>query len=226
MTDTELEQRLIQARPVFPEPPRTATERARAATLAALTGRRRRRGLTLVVAAAIALGALAVPAALGIGGDLLDLLPLGGEKEDEQFRASCEATTIRLTFDPAKGAAVTSGNETLAFAGFGRHEIAESCTTLPAERLTSPYSASAFENLPDEGVYRATTLVCTVPAKVEINAHPIWDRTMGRVGGSVLLVLRGDPPRALISAVLKEPDPTASPGTSRIYYEPGICRRG
>lgn len=226
MTEDDLEQRLIEARPVIPEPASSARDRAREAALAALSRRRWRRGWALVAAAAIVLGVLTVPAALGVGGSFLDLLPLGGEKEVEQFRAACKATTIQLTFDPAKGAAVTSGGETLAFAGFGRHEIAKSCTPLPAKRFVSPYQDSAFVDLPDKGVYDATTLVCTVPGTVEFNAHPIWDGNVGRVGGSVLLVLRGDPPRALISAVLKEPDPTASPGTSRIYYAPGVCRRG
>jgi hypothetical protein len=230
MTDAELERRLMDARPVIPEPPPSARDRAREAALAALPRRRLRRGWVLAVAAAVVMGALIVPTALGVGGGLLDLLPLGGEtekeKEKERFRGACKATTIEVTFDPAKGAAVTSGGETLAFAGFGRHEVADSCAPLPTTRFGSPYPVSAFEDLPDKGVYEATTLVCTVPGTVELDAHPIWDEDLGRVGGSNLLVLQADPPRALVSAVLKEPEPTASPGTSRIYYVSESCRRG
>jgi|Tabmets5t2r1_1033131.scaffolds.fasta_scaffold10391_3 hypothetical protein len=224
MNDAELEQRLIEARPAIPAPPARVKETARDAALSSLRGRGRR-GLLLGLAAALVLGALAVPAALGVGGSLLDLLPLGGEKEQEQFRAACSATAVQVTFDPAKGAAVTSAGETLAFAGFGRHEIADACAPLPATRFASPYPDAAFEDLPDDGLYEAATLTCTVPGKVEINAHPIWDGTIGRVAGSVLLVLRGEPPRALVSAVLKEPEPGASPGTSRIYFMPDVCRR-
>jgi hypothetical protein len=228
MNDADLEERLIQARPRITEPPPLAKDRARQAALAALPPRRLRRGWVLAVAAAVVLGALTVPAALGVGGSLLDLLPLGGEKEEEFLRGACEATAIRVTFDPAKGAAVTSGDETLAFAGFGRHEVAKSCTPLPAPANTfaSLYPDSAYEDLPKEGVYEAVTLTCTVPGTVEIYTHPIWDEYVGRVGGSVLLVLRGDPPRVLVSAVLKEPEPTAVPGTGRIYYMSGACRTG
>jgi hypothetical protein len=232
MNDADLEQRLTDARPAIPEPPPSARDRAREAALAALPRRRLRRGWVLAVAAAIVVGALIVPTALGVGGGLLDLLPLGGEgqeeeeKQEERFRGACAATTIEVTFDPAKGAAVTSGGETLAFAGFGRHEVADSCTPLPTTRFGSEYPASAFEDLPDKGVYEATTLVCTVPGTVELDAHPIWDDDLGRVGGSNLFVLQGDPPRALVSAVLKEPEPGAYPGTSRIYYLAEACQRG
>jgi hypothetical protein len=224
MNDAELEERLIQARPVIPSPTARAQARARKAALSAVRTRSRRR-LLLGLAAALVLGALTVPSALGVGGSVLDLLPLGGEKEEEQFRAACRAMTVRVTFDPATGAAVTSGDETLAFAGFGHHEIADSCTPLPAGRFASPYPDAAFEDLPNDGLYEAATLECTVPGQVEINAHPIWDGAVGRVAGSVLLLLRGDPPRVLVSAVLKEPEPTASPGTSRVYFMPDVCRR-
>jgi hypothetical protein len=228
MNDADLEERLIQGRPMIPEPPSLARDRARRAALAALPTRRLRRGWVLAVAAAVVLGALTVPPALGVGGSLLDLLPLGGEKEEEFLRGACEASAIRVTFDPAKGAAVTSGDETLAFAGFGRLEVAGSCTPLPtpANEFASLYPDSAYEDLPKEGVYQAVTLTCTVPGTVELYAHPIWDGYVGRVGGSVLLVLRGDPPRVLVSAVLKKPEPTAVPGTGRIYYVSGACRTG
>jgi hypothetical protein len=224
MNDAELEERLIEARPAIPSPPARAKENARDAALATL-GRGGRRGFLLALAAALVLGALTVPAALGVGGSLLDLLPLGGEKEKEQFRAACSATSVQVTFDPVKGAAVTSAGETLAFAGFGRHEIADGCTPLPAGRFASPYPDAAYKDLPDDGLYGAATLTCTVPGEVEINAHPIWDGTVGRVAGSVLLILRGDPARVLVSVVLKEPEPTASPGTSRVYFVPDACRR-
>jgi hypothetical protein len=228
MNDADLEERLIQARPMIPEPPSLAKDRARQAALVALPTRRLRRGWLLAVAAAVVLGAFTVPPALGVGGSLLDLLPLGGEKDEEFLRGACEASTIRVTFDPAKGAAVTSGDETLAVAGFGRHEVADSCTPLPtpASEFASLYPDSAYEDLPKEGVYEAVTLTCTVPGTVELYAHPIWEGYVGRVGGSVLLVLGGDPPRVLVSAVLKKPEPTAVPGTSRVYYVSGACRKG
>lgn len=229
MTDGELERRLVHARPAIPEPPPSATDRAREAALAALPRHRFRRSWALAVAAVIVLGALIVPSALGVGGDLLDLLPLGGgnetEKDEERFRGACTATAIEVTFDPVRGAAVTAGGETLAFAGFGRHEVSATCTPLPAKKFASSYPASAFRGLPDKGVYEATTLVCTVPGRVELEAHPIWDEDLGKVGGSNLLVLQGDPPKALVSAVLKAPEPTASPGTSRIYFLPESCTR-
>jgi hypothetical protein len=228
MNDADLEELLKQTRPTIPEPASPARDRARETALAALPSRRLRRGWVLAVAAAVILGALTVPPALGVGGSLLDLLPLGGEKEEAFLRGECEATAIRVTFDPAKGAAVTSGEETLAFAGFGRHEVADSCTPLPApaDKFAPLYPVSAYEDLPKDGVYEAVTFTCTVPGRVELYAHPIWDGYVGRVGGSVLLVLSGDPPRALVSAVLKEPEPTAVPGTGRVYYVSGVCRTG
>jgi hypothetical protein len=225
MNDAELEKRVIEARPAIPLPPARAKEKARYAALSTVR-RRSRRGLLIALAAALVLGALTVPAALGVGGSLLDLLPLGGKREEDQFRAACTATTVQIMFDPAKGAAVTSAGETLAFAGFGRHEIADGCRPLPAKRFASPYPDAAYEDLPDDGLYKTATVTCTVPGEVEINAHPIWDGTVGRVAGSVLLILRGDPARVLVSVVLKDPEPTASPGTSHVYFVPDACRKG
>jgi hypothetical protein len=222
MNDADLEERLIQARPMIPEPTSLATDRAREAALAALVSRRFRRGWLLAVAAAVVLGALTVPPALGVGGSLLDLFPLGGEKDEEQFRGACKATTIQVTFDPAKGAAVTSGGETLAFAGFGRHEVADACTPLPAPKITSPYPDAAYQQLPDEGVYESTRLVCDVPGTADVNAHPIFFENVGNISGSALLVAVGDPPRVVVSAVLASPEP----GASRIYYVPDVCREG
>ncbi|MGH3033873.1 MAG: hypothetical protein ACRDON_04870 [Gaiellaceae bacterium] len=83
------------------------------------------------------------------------------------------------------------------------------------------YSDAAYAELPEEGVYEATRLVCTVPGSFEISAHPIFFESVpGPITGSVLLLARGDPPSVLYSAVLK---PGA--GASRIYYVRGPCRK-
>jgi hypothetical protein len=207
MNDADLEDRLIQARPSIPEPPPLVRDRARRAALATVPSRRLRRGWLLAVAAAVVLGALIVPPALGVGGSLLDLLPLGGEKEEEQFRGACKATTIQVTFDPAKGAAVTSGGETPAFAGFRRHEVAAACTPLPAPRNASPHPDAAFQRLPEDGVYESTRLVCEVPGTVDVNAHPIFFENVGNITGSGLLIAVSDPLQVIVSAALPQPEP-------------------
>jgi len=130
---------------------------------------------------------------------------------------SCDATSLRVSFDPSSSVSVTSGDATLATATFTARNVSEDCELVPgAPRTTaqgSPYDSDSLA----EGIYRRAEFDCTV-AGARFDLHPIFNADIGRNDGSVLLVLDGK--RIVVSAVLKN---KGDPRASRVYHAPRYC---
>lgn len=217
----DLETRLRAARPRVPEAPTEVETRVRAAAfagLAAIAARhperrwwtRRletRRSRITAIAVAIAVVVLITVPALAASG-ILDLLPQG-EERTQPLRAACQATGLRVSFDPAKGVALQSGDELLAFASWDSHDIAEKCTPLTGRE---DYSDVALA----PPIYALASFTCDASGEIKVDVHPIRSGDTGAVIGSNLIVTQGAENTMLVSAVLK-------PGGSRIYRAEGAC---
>ena len=133
---------------------------------------------------------------------------------------ACDATTVRVSFDPARDVRVTAGGATLARAAFGRQEVSSDCEVKrkgPAWTASEP-SPYRDGGLPERGLYAPAELECRIPGGVAIDAHPILNGDTGVNDGSNLLLLDGE--SIVLSAILKnEGDPKAS----RIYHAPRHC---
>jgi hypothetical protein len=136
--------------------------------------------------------------------------------------ADCGQGEFTMEFDPAGTAIVRQGSDVLARASSTDRQI----------ECNAPIRT--FKGTPDESPYhgglerrssKPTTVTCQTDAALQVAVNPIWDEH-GKIVGSTMLVAERATRELIASAVLKEPDPTASPGTSRVYYAPNVCREG
>lgn len=141
----------------------------------------------------------------------------GGEQRasDPTFRANvrCEATSFRVAFDPADGVTMTTGGHTLASASFGTRSVDDGCAAIEEARMYS-------DALLGRGVYKRLTLECDVPARPEVQVHPITGDGAAVVGSVLSVAVTG--PRLVVSAVLKN---RGDPAASRVYFAEKYCRR-
>jgi hypothetical protein len=136
--------------------------------------------------------------------------------------ADCGQGPFTLEFDPAGGAVVRQGGETLATASVTdrRIECDARIHTVKGTPDEDPYQGGG----PWRASYVATTVSCESDAALQVAVNPIWDEH-GKIVGSSLLVAERATRDVIASAVVKEPEPTASPGTARTYYA-DVCRIG
>jgi hypothetical protein len=135
--------------------------------------------------------------------------------------ADCGEGPFTVEFNPARGAVVRQDGDVLA-----RASVTDRLIECDAPIRT-------FQGTPDESPYRgelearsyeATTVTCDTDAALQVAVNPIWDEH-GKIVGSTMLVAERATKQVIASAVLKKPDPTASPGTSRVNYASAVCRR-
>lgn len=136
--------------------------------------------------------------------------------------ADCGQGPFTLEFNPALGAVVRQGRDTLARASVTDRQI--ECDA-PIRTFKGTPDESPYRGEPGGRSYQATTITCQTDAALHVAVNPIWDEH-GKIVRSTMLVADRATRQVIASTVLKEPDPTASPGTSRINYASDVCRAG
>jgi hypothetical protein len=188
----------------------------------------RRRARRKRAPAALALGAivavLVAGPAFALRQQILDLWSSSEPAKGLYVRASadCGQGPFTLEFKPAGDAVVRQGGDVLTRASFRDRHI--ECDA-PIHTFKGRADESPYQGELDASSYEATTLTCQTTAALQVAVSPIWNERE-EIDGSTMLVADRATRELIASAVLKEPDPTASPGTSRIYYASDVCRRG
>lgn len=180
----------------------------------------RRRATRKRVPAALAAGAiiaiLVAGPAFALRQQIADLWVSAEPKSNLYVRAfaDCGQGTFTVEFNPARGAVARQGGDTLARASVTDRQI--ECKA-PVRTFKRTPDESPYRGELEERSYQATTITCQTDAALQVAVNPIWDEH-GKIVGSTMLVAERATRQLIASTVLKEPDPTASPGTSRINY--------
>jgi hypothetical protein len=135
--------------------------------------------------------------------------------------ASCGRGTFTMNFNPEGAVVVRHAGKVLARGSVTVRDI--TCGS-PIRRITRTADGYPWQGELADVTYEATVVTCHTEVPLEIGVYPTID-ARGAPTGSVLLVAHRTTKRIIASAVLLEPDPTASPGTSRVYTDPGTCMR-
>jgi hypothetical protein len=131
--------------------------------------------------------------------------------------ADCGRGTFTMEFDPAHGAAVSQGGQTLATASLTDRRI--TCSAPIQQHKTTP-DESPFTGDLDRRSYKATTFTCSTDAALEIVVNPIWEGS--EIVGSTLLVVERDAKTSIASAIFKR-DPRDGHNWSRTYWDADLC---
>jgi hypothetical protein len=188
----------------------------------------RRRAIRKRFPAALAVGAiiavLVAGSAFALRHQIADLWSSAEPAKGLYVRAfaNCGQGPFTLEFHPARGAVVRQGEDTLARASFTDRQI--ECNA-PIHTFKGTPDESPYHGGLEARSYEATTVTCQTGAALQVAVNPIWDEH-GNIVGSTMLVAERATRQTIASAALKEPDPTAYPGTSRIYYAPDVCTEG
>lgn len=134
--------------------------------------------------------------------------------------ADCGEGAFVVAFSPDGAAVVRQGRDVLARASVTYRGI--DCDA-PIRALKSTRDERPWRGGRTAVSYDAATLRCRTNALLQVAVYPTYERN--EIHGSVLLVADRETRQIIASAVLLEPEPTASPGTSRIYYAPDACSR-
>jgi hypothetical protein len=184
--------------------------------------RARRKGAPTAVAAAAIVAILIAGPAFALRHQIEDLWSSAEPAKNLYVLAyaDCGQGPFTLVFDPVDGAVVRQGGETLATASVAdrRIECDAPIHTFKGTPDEDPYQGGG----PWRASYEATTVTCETDAALQVAVNPIWERS--EIVGSSLVVAERATRDVIASAVLKEPDPTASPGTARTYFARGVCR--
>ncbi|MBD0329932.1 MAG: hypothetical protein ICV64_07505 [Thermoleophilia bacterium] len=136
-----------------------------------------------------------------------------------ELRARCPGGRIRFEFRPEGAVALDREGAMLASASLKTIDLQCGVTRRHAVELDAP------ERYGDAGlrgpVEARTTLVCSLPAEVEIAAHPIWYRT-NYVMGSALTLATAD--LRLAAAASMKHDRHGGKTYSQLFYLPELCR--
>jgi hypothetical protein len=133
--------------------------------------------------------------------------------------ADCGEGPFTLEFHPTKGAVVRQDGEILASASLTDRRI--ECDAPIHTLKGTPDELRGPDWQPRGPSYEATTLTCQTSAALRVSVNPIWQ---GTIVGSAMSVSERATGQPIAGAVLKPPDPTAWPGTARVYWS-DICRR-
>ena len=187
----------------------------------------RRRATRKRLPAALAVGAIIAILAAGptfaLRHQIADLWSSAVPAKNLYVRAfaDCGQGPFTLEFHPSRGAVVRQDGNTLASASFTDRQI--ECDA-PIQTLKgTPDENRGPDWRPNGPSYAATTVTCETSSPLQVSVNPIWDES-GTIVGSAMSVLERATRKPIASAVLKEPDPTAIPGTSRVYWS-AVCRR-
>jgi hypothetical protein len=182
---------------------------------------RRRAPAAVAVVAIVAI--LAAGPAFALRQQIADLWSSAEPAKNLYVRAfaDCGQGPFMLEFHPKRGAVARQGGDTLASASFTDRQI-ECDATIHTFKGT-PDESRGPDWQPEGQSYEATALTCQTSAALQVAVNPIWDER-GKIVGSAMSVQERATRKPIASAVLKEPDPTAIPGTSRVYWS-AICRR-
>lgn len=184
--------------------------------------RARRKRAPAILAAAGVIAVLVAGPAYALRHQISDLWSSAEPAKNLYVRAfaDCGEGPFTLEFHPTRGAVVLQNGDTLARA------------SVTDRRLECDASIRTSKGTPDElrgpewrpaGVsYEAITLTCDTNVPLRVSVNPIWDES-GAIVGSSMSVRGPATTQPLASAVLKRPDPTAVPGSSRVYWS-DVCR--
>jgi len=183
--------------------------------------RRKRAPATLALAGAIMV-LLAAPA-FALRHQIADLWSSAEPAKNLYVRAfaDCGDGPFTLEFHPTRGAVVRQSGDILARASLSDRRI--ECGATVHTLKGTPDELGGPEWQPKGPSYQATTLTCDLSGRLRVSVNPIWDES-GTIVGSAISVSERATRQPIASAVLKPPDPTARPGTSRVYWS-GTCRR-
>ncbi len=187
----------------------------------------RRRATRKRVPAALAVGAviaiLVAGPAFALRHQIDDLWSSAEPAKNLYVRAfaDCGQGSFTLEFHPVRGAVVRQDGDTLASASFTDRQI--ECDATVHTFKGTPDESRGPDWQPKGPSYEATTITCHTSAALQVSVNPIWDEN-GTIDGSAMSVEERATGKPIASAVLKEPDPTAYPGTARVYWS-DICRR-
>jgi hypothetical protein len=183
--------------------------------------RRKRAPTTVALAGAIAV-LLAAPA-FALRHQISDLWSSAEPAKNLYVRAfaDCGTGPFTVEFHPTRGAVVRQSGDILARASVSDRRI--ECDATIHTLKGTPDELGGPEWQPKGPSYQATTLTCETSAPLRISVNPIWDES-GTIVGSSMSVSERATGQPIASAVLKPPDPTARPGTSRVYWS-GACGR-
>jgi hypothetical protein len=135
--------------------------------------------------------------------------------------ASCGRGTFTMHFSPEGAVVVRKADNVVARGSVTVRDI--TCGS-PIRKITRTADGYPWQGDLADVTYEATVVTCHTEVPLEIAVYPTID-ARGAPTGSVLLVAHRTTKRIIASAVLLEPDPTASPGTSRVYTDSGTCTR-
>lgn len=134
--------------------------------------------------------------------------------------ADCGRGPFTLEFHPVGGAVVRQDGHILASASFTDRQI-ECDATIQTFKGT-PDESRGPDWQPNGPSYQPTTVTCETSTDLQVSVNPIWDEH-GAIVGSAMSVRERATKRLIASAVLQRPDPTAIPGTARVYWSDS-CR--
>jgi hypothetical protein len=135
--------------------------------------------------------------------------------------ASCGRGRFTMHFNPEGAVVVRHAGKVVARGSVTIRDI--TCGS-PIRKVTRTADGYPWHGDLADVMYEATVVTCDTEVPLEIGVYPTID-ARGAPTGSVLLVAHRTTRRIIASAVLLEPDPTASPGTSRVYTDPATCTR-
>ena len=163
-----------------------------------------------------------MPRLLGIALTVLAVAACGGG--DDRLRAafdgvfSCSSTALRVEFDPASGVTVSGDDGALATATWTERRVSDDCAIVPGAPRTTIESSPYNGRLLAKPTYGSAELECTIPGRVRVDLHPIFNADIGRNDGSALLIANGT--TLLVSSVLKK---KGEPLANRVYHAPRYC---
>lgn len=212
MTDALLDERIRSAAPRYDDSNWRDVRR-----------RARRKRTPAVLAVGVAIAILVAGPAFALRHRIADLWASAEPAKGLYVRAyaDCGEGQFTFEFDPVRGAVVRHDGETLAKASVTDRRI--ECNA-PIHTLKGPPAEDPYHGELEARSYAATTVTCQTHTALQVAVNPIWDED-GKIVGSTMLVAERATRQLIASAVTKEPEPTARPGTSRIYYASGICGR-
>lgn len=154
-----------------------------------------------------------------VTGDERPGLTLEGELRTAAV-ANCGRGTFTMSFNPEGAVVVRQAGKVVARGSVTVREI--TCGS-PIRTVIRAADGYPWQGDLADVTYERTVVTCDTRVPLEIGVYPIDAR--GAPTGSVLLVAHRTTRRIIASAVLLEPDPTASPGTSRVYTDSATCTR-
>jgi hypothetical protein len=185
-----------------------------------------RKRLPAALAAASILAILVAGPAFALRDQIRDLWA-GAEPAENLFvkaYADCGQGSFTLEFHPTRGAVVRQNGDVLASASLTDRRI-ECDARIHTLKGTPDELLEAFGGRrdwrPKGPSYEPTALSCQTSAALRISVNPIWQ---GTIVGSSIGVYERDTLQPIASASLQPPDPTAWPGTARVYWS-DACRR-